>query len=283
MKSIIKGFWSSIKNRNLVYKLFAFYMFVYLSVYLMLSTGLSGLAKIAGMGDNLKNFNFTYLMLYLSKHGEIQPMLLSFVFFAFIIYFFYSQFIVKSYLENLSGAEKSWKNYRKVLLSWIYNIPLIIVTLVLLGKLYMKSRNTVTENPTTASIIYYIFVALIPILFIFLMALLDSTRIITVKEKKSSFKAFLASAALSLKKYPMFVLIYVFYGILALLIFYIYNLITQFLGAKLWGQVLILMFFHFLYLMFQLFVKFSIMGSEFTLIDSHYKKTEEKEIKSEEE
>jgi len=283
MKSIIKGFWSSIKNRNLVYKLFAFYMFVYLSVYLMLSTGLSGLAKIAGMGDNLKNFNFTYLMLYLSKHGEIQPMLLSFVFFAFIIYFFYSQFIVKSYLENLSGAEKIWKNYRKVLLSWIYNIPLIIVTLVLLGKLYMKSRNTVTENPTTASIIYYIFVALIPILFIFLMALLDSTRIITVKEKKSSFKAFLASAALSLKKYPMFVLIYVFYGILALLIFYIYNLITQFLGAKLWGQVLILMFFHFLYLMFQLFVKFSIMGSEFTLIDSHYKKTEEKEIKSEEE
>ncbi len=283
MKSIIKGFWTSIKNRNLVYRLFAFYMFVYLSLYLMLNTGLSGLAKIAGMGDNLKNFNFTYLMLYLSKHGEIQPMLLSFVFFAFILYFFYSQFIVKSYLENLSGAEKSWKNYRKVLLSWIYNIPLIIVTLVLLGKLYMKSRNTVTENPTTASIIYYIFVALIPILFIYLMALLDSTRIITVKEKKSSFRAFLTSAALSLKKYPVFVLIYVFYGILALLIFYIYNLITQFLGAKLWGQVLILMFFHFLYFMFQLFVKFSIMGSEFALIDSHYKKTEEEEIKSEEE
>ncbi len=266
MKNIIKGFWSSVKNRKLVYKLFIFYALIYLSLYLILNSALSGLSEIAGMGENLKNFNFTYLMLYLSKHSEIQLMVLSFLFFAFILYFFYSQYIVKNFIENLSDSEKTLINYRKVLLCWIFNLPLIIVFLVLFGKLYMKSRDLITENPSFASILYYAFIILLPIFMIYLFAVLDSTRIIAIKENKSSVKSYFSSLIIGIKKYPLFLLIYVFYGIFAILVFYLYTLITNFIAAKIWGQVLILMFFHFLYFMAQLFIKFSLMGSEFYLL-----------------
>ncbi len=277
MKNIIKGFWSSIKNRKLVYRLFLVYVLLYLSLYIVFSTGLSGLSYIVNTGEKLQNFNFTYLMLYLSKHGEIQPIALALLFFAFLLYFFYSQYIFKIFIERLSGVEKSMKNYRKVLLSWLYNLPIIVIFLLVLGKLYMKSRNLITENPTLSSVIYYIFIILIPILLIYALALLDSTRISSITFNKNSFKTFLKSFLIAFKKYPLFLMIYLFYGIIALILFYLHNILTKFMGEALWGHVLFLMFFQFLYFMIQLFIKFSTSGSIFYLVKGKEEKKEETE------
>ncbi len=279
MNNIIKGFWASVKNRKLVYRLFLVYVLLYLSLYIIFSTGLSGLSYMVNTGEKLQNFNFTYLMLYISKHGEIKPIALALLFFAFILYFFYSQYVFKIFIERLSGVEKIMKNYRKVLLSWLYNLPIIAIILFLMGKLYMKSRNLITENPTLSSVFYYAFLILLPLLFVYALALLDSTRITSIVFNKNSFKAFLKSFLIVFKRYPLFLLIYLFYGIIALILFYFYTVITKFMGNALWEHVLILMFFQFLYFMLQLFVKFSITGSVFYLLKGKEKRTEETESK----
>ena len=124
MKNIIKGFYLTLKERNFVYKLFAFYFIIYLIIYMLLKSALKPLDYIAHVGNSLKNFDFTYLLIFVGKHSEITTLTLSLIFSFFIIYFFYSQYILKGFTEKIGEKNESLKNYRKILLSWLYFIPL---------------------------------------------------------------------------------------------------------------------------------------------------------------
>ncbi len=268
MKNIIKGFYLTLKERNIVYKLFAFYIIVYLLLYIMLKNVLKPLDYIAHIGNNLRDFDFTYLLLLLKKHPNIEVFTLSLIFFLFILYFFYSQYILKGFTEKLGQKEPSFKNYRKILLSWVYFIPLFIVVILLTGKLYLKSRELIVNSPTSSSILYYLSIILSIILFIYIFAIFDTTRINSIYKSGNSLKEFFKGFGFAVKNYLKFFLIYLIYGIGIFILLFIFKSIIDFLGNQLWKVSLILVFIHLIYFFLHLFLKFSIFSSEFSLIKS---------------
>jgi hypothetical protein len=266
MKNIIKGFYLTLKERKFIYKLFAFYIVVYTIFYLMLKTALKPLDYMAHIGDSVKNLDWTYLLLFLKKHPDIGTLSFSLFISFFILYFFYSQYILKSFTEKIGEKQASLKNYRKILLSWLYFIPVFVVYMMVIIKIYLKNRELIVSSPTTSSILYYLFIIFSIFFFVYIFAVFDTTRIMSIYKDKNSLKSFFSSFGFSLKKYLNFFFIYLFYGISGFLLFFIYRMIVNLLSNQLWAVPIILVLFHLLFFFFHLFIKFSLFASEFNLI-----------------
>jgi len=268
MKNIIKGFYRTLKERNLIYKLFAFYVVVYTIFYLMLKTAFKPLDYMAHIGENIKNFDYSYLILLLKKHPDIGILSFSLFISFFIIYFFYSQYILKWFTENMGGKQISLKNYRKILLTWLYFIPVFAVYLMVIIKIYLKSRALIVVSPIASSLLYYLFIIVSVLLFVYIFSVFDTARITSIYKDKNSLKAFFGGFGFAANKYLNFLLIYVFFGIGSFLLLFVYRMIVKLLGNQLWVAPIILVLFHLLFFFFHLFIKFSLFASEFSLIES---------------
>jgi len=268
MKYIFKGLLNVIKNIKYVLFLFAFYVITYILFFSIFKTPLSILDNLDIPGESISTFNYSYLFIILQKNISTFSIALSFLLVFFIIYFFFSQYIVKGFTEQITEQQSKLKNYRKILLTWLYFLPVFFVVYLLLFNLPKKSRELMTVDPGLSPILSYLFIFLSIIIGIYLFSVLDISRITSIYKNKNSFFSYLKSYKFVLRHYLNFLLIYLFYGILTALLLYIYTLLTSLTENQRWDNFILLIFFHLLFFLVQLFIKFSIFASEFEVLKS---------------
>ncbi len=262
MKIIFKAFFKTLKLRRYTYYISFFIFIVYLYLNFFWDSIFSPLSTIKE-AYNLKFFHFLLAM----KKSTSLSSLFSFTTLTLIIYFFFSQYIVKNFIEDYFSRKRNSKNYKRILLLWI---PALIGGIVFFSILLFtsrKSRELFTENPTLSSIYHYLTLALF-FIFIVILSFLDFSRLFTIKNNKNFFSSLVNGIKFVFKNFLKISLLFIYVGFLNTIvtIFWLkfYNLL--FLLKFSYGLTLIL---NLITILSYVFLKFYLLSMEAELLNKN--------------
>jgi hypothetical protein len=269
MKKIINGFLDVFKNKRLIARLYLFYLGSYLLFFVLYRSFLSKLDSLENIGaESLDRFDFSYLFILLKDAAPLSNLLASVLLILLFIYFIFSQYTLKRFTENLSSQINRWKNFWRMIFSWLYVIPPAAFTIISIAFVYRRSRDLITVNPNSATTMEIVAIGLTVLLGVFLFSLLDTTRILSISSNLNSFKANLFSYKFVLRNYLKFLILYVVYGIFFSVFVYFYNQVMYLTERIRWDNILLLFIFHLLFFLIQLLIKFIVYSLEFQIVDT---------------